>query len=270
MEAKKILLADNDLTYRDMVQEFLALHGYQVQTASTPAEAAAVVEQECPDLAILDVRLQDNTNESDSSGIEFAKQLDARLPKIILTKFPSWRMVREALSPANGNGMPLAAAFLAKDQGLPLLLQAVESVIGSPKHEMRKVFLSYSAKDKPLAQKIQATIESLGLEVWEADREIFPGDNWAEKTAQALKESDAMVVLLSPTSVESSNVQNDMEYALFNRRYERRLIPVVVGDPQQIPQNKIPWVLKRTMINLPENGRSEDLDQIVKALQAAA
>ena len=270
MEAKKILLVDRNPDYRDTVQEFLEQRGYQVLTASTPEEAIAVMEREYMDLAILDVRLRDSENEKDISGLLLAKQLDSALPKIILTAYPTYEVAREVLSSADGHGTSLATSFLAKQEGLPDLLKAIESVIGLPRRNLQKVFLSYSPKDKTLAQKIQATIEGSGLEVWEADHEIFPGDNWAEKTAQALKESDAMVVLLSPSSVESSNVRNDMEYALFNRRYERRLIPVVVGDPQQIPKNKIPWLLQGTTINLLENGRSEELDQIVKALRAAA
>ena len=43
---------------------------------------------------------------------------------------------------------------------------------------------------------------------------MLPGHNWAAKVAQALDESQAMVVLLTLAAVNSPNVRREMEYAL--------------------------------------------------------
>ncbi len=267
METKKILLVDNDPDYRETVQEFLERKGYQVLVASSLEEAITTAGQKYLDLAIFDVRLQDDADEKDLSGLVFAKQLDDTLPKIILTAYleVTVDLVRELLSPANGSNVSLCS----KREGLESLLRAVEAVIGPPARDELKVFLSYSPSDKTLALKIQARLKDSDLDVWYADREIFPGDNWAKIRGKALEESNAMVVLLSPDSLD--DVKKDIEYALGNRAYEHRLIPVLVGDPKQIPQNKIPWILRRlNMITLPNNGQGEDLNQIVAALKAAA
>ncbi len=270
MEAQQILLADSDTTYRNTVQQLLERSGYQVLAVADAAAARALLGREYMDLAILEVRLQDTADAQDKSGLQLARELGAALPKLIVTGYLTPQLVREALAQTE-NGTALAVDVLDKAEGLANLLKAVEAAIGPPQRALRRVFLSYSTKDKLLARKIQATLKGSGLEVWEADNEIFPGDNWAEKMGHALKKSDAMVVLLSPASVESLNVKNDIEYALFNRSFEHRLIPVLVGDPQQIPPNKYPWILRRMkMINLPDNGHSEDLEQIVTALKAAA
>ena len=155
---------------------------------------------------------------------------------------------------------------------MEVLLATIKRVISETqrKDDKMQVFLSYSQKDEPLARRMMATLEQAGLGVWDAKREILPGDNWGEKVGKRLKESDAMVVLLSPDSVDSLNVKRDIEYALVNRAFEQRLIPVLVGDPQQIPPEKIPGILRRlNMVSLPGNGHTEDLNQVVAALQAA-
>lgn len=135
-----------------------------------------------------------------------------------------------------------------------------------------KVFISHVHNDEALAQKIVEILEEAGLEVWDDTREILPGDNWAEQVAQALKESEAMVVLLTPEATRSRWVRREIEYALGEERYSKRLIPVLVGDPADFPQEAIPWILWRLqMIKLSEYDKEEEgIRQIVQTLLEAA
>ena len=135
-----------------------------------------------------------------------------------------------------------------------------------------KVYLSHAYKDADLAKKVATVLKADGLNVWNVEDEILPGDNWAEKTSQALKESEAMVVLLTPEALESRNVRWEIDYALGEESYSHRLIPVIVGNPENLPDEKFPWILKRLhMITLPEQGRNEDdIKQIAEALKAKA
>lgn len=135
-----------------------------------------------------------------------------------------------------------------------------------------KVFLSYAHNDSSLAKKIASALETKGFDVWNAETEILPGDNFAEKISDALKESDAMVVLLSPASLESNNVQWEIGYALGNKSYNRRVIPVLVGSEENISAESIPWILRKLqMIRLskPEQAE-EEINQISEALKLAA
>jgi hypothetical protein len=135
-----------------------------------------------------------------------------------------------------------------------------------------KVFISHDARDAPLAQKVATVLREAGFkDVWD-DRSILPGDNWAEKISEALKESEAMVVLLTPESLESSIVNWEIGFALGKESYDKRLIPVIVGSPEKLPEHRIPWILRRLkMINLPEQGKdSESLKQIASALKEVA
>lgn len=138
--------------------------------------------------------------------------------------------------------------------------------------EAVKVFISHDPKDFSLAEKVASVLQEAGFkDVWDY-RRILPGDNWAEKTSQALKESIAMVVLLTPDSLESSIVSWDIGFALGEESYEERLIPVIVGNPEQMPEEKIPWILRRLkLIMLPEQGRdAESLKQIALAVKEVA
>ena len=134
-----------------------------------------------------------------------------------------------------------------------------------------KVFISHSHETKALAKKLGEALKRAGLEAWN-DEEILPGDNWAQKIAQALEESQAMVVLLSPDSLDSTMVRREIEYALSTKHFNKRLIPVLVGSEDDLPLEKLPWILNHlNVIKLPAYGRQEEgIDRITQALQAVA
>ncbi len=135
-----------------------------------------------------------------------------------------------------------------------------------------KVFLSYAYKDEFLAKRITSALIKNGLDVWNAEAEILPGDNFAEKISDALKDSDAMVALISPESLKSKNVQWEIEYALGNKSYSNRVIPVLVGSEESLSSESIPWILRRLqMIRVakPEQA-DEEINQITEALKLAA
>ena len=135
-----------------------------------------------------------------------------------------------------------------------------------------KVFISHAYTDDPFVRKVAAGLEEVGLEVWDATREILPGDNWADKIAQALQESEAMVVLLTPDALLSSPVRWDIQYALGEQNYRNRLIPVLIGDPENLPKENVPWILRRLqMIDMNEYVEEEEgINQIAQALLEAA
>ena len=108
-----------------------------------------------------------------------------------------------------------------------------------------KVFISHSHKDSALAARISRALRKDGLEVWDPDADVFPGDNWAEKAARALEESHAMVLLLTPAAVNSPYVRREIEYALGAKRYSNRLIPVAIGAREELPADSIPWIVRR-------------------------
>jgi CheY-like chemotaxis protein len=126
-----ILFADNNSRFVKVRKEFLEQKGYRVIAANNPTEAKEILRKERVDLAILDIRMVDDTDERDISGLNLAKETARDMPKIILTGFPTWEAVREALGP-DLNGVPPAADFISKEEGVEAMLRAVELTLRRP------------------------------------------------------------------------------------------------------------------------------------------
>ncbi len=133
-----------------------------------------------------------------------------------------------------------------------------------------KVFISHASTDAKLANRVAHFLREAGFQVWD-DTQIFPGDNWGENLAEALRESNAMVVLWTPDALRSSNIGHEISYALGRKNYKGRLISVIAAPPEQLPKEEIPWILhKLPMFYLPDPERDEDgLRRIAQALQEA-
>lgn len=125
MLKKTILLVDNNPDFLETRGEFLTQHGYRVCLASCPAEALALFQREVVDLGVFDLRLQNDNDPKDYSGVCLARKVAPYIPVIILTEHPNVPAVRLALG-LNHEGMAVAVDFVAKMEGLDALLQAVE------------------------------------------------------------------------------------------------------------------------------------------------
>lgn len=126
MVVRNVLFADNDPDFLNTRAEFLEQAGYRVLKADTLEQARQRLAEARLHLAILDIRMEDDDDEKDVSGLSLAKDLAFRpVPKIMLTGFPSYQAVREALGPAL-DGMPPAVDYLSKQEGPEALIQAVE------------------------------------------------------------------------------------------------------------------------------------------------
>jgi DNA-binding response OmpR family regulator len=122
--SKIILIADNNPDYLRTVKQFFEVEGFTVRTAEDPTEARRVLETEPIDLTILDVRLENNQDEKDLSGLKLAMEVRPDVPKILLTDYPEWKDVRVGLSPTD-EGKPPAVDYIAKEEGPEALLRAV-------------------------------------------------------------------------------------------------------------------------------------------------
>jgi DNA-binding response OmpR family regulator len=129
MHRIQILLADNDKDFLNTRAEFLQNAGFRVLTASSPQEAEHILETARIHVAVLDIRLTNDGDERDTSGLTLAKKDDFRtVPKIILTGYPSYQYVREVLGPAV-EGLPPAIDFLAKSEGAEAMIAAVKKAV---------------------------------------------------------------------------------------------------------------------------------------------
>jgi len=146
-----ILFADNDADFLKTRAEFLRQEGYHVIEAANSTEARQRLEAGGIDLAILDIRLEDDDDEQDVSGLWLAKEtaekvptivtsgfMEQMVPKIILTGFPSYENVREALSPKVG-GLPPAVDFVVKQEGPEALLAAIRRALSASERRQAEI-----------------------------------------------------------------------------------------------------------------------------------
>ena len=146
MSKPKILIADNVESVAKTYAEYLGLYGYQVKQVTTPEECQQVLDEERIHLAIFDLRMRDDSDEKDISGLTLAQQSNPRIPKIILTAFPSWEMVRESLR-LGENGLPPAVDFASKLSGLPDFLQGVQKVFAQNVRINWELNIDWKARD---------------------------------------------------------------------------------------------------------------------------
>lgn len=79
------------------------------------------------------------------------------------------------------------------------------------------VFISHSSKDANIAKAICNTLESNGIRVWIAPRDIMPGSDWAESINNAIESSKAMVLVFSEYSNDSVQVAKELNLAVNNK-----------------------------------------------------
>jgi len=92
-----LLLADNTKLRADSISSFLKDKGYKVITTYNIWDTMDKLRGGEVDIAIIDMRLVNDEDKDDYSGINIARMFEAEIPKIIMTKFPDHEAVRKAL-----------------------------------------------------------------------------------------------------------------------------------------------------------------------------
>jgi TIR domain len=90
--------------------------------------------------------------------------------------------------------------------------------------ETRSAFFSYSRQDSEFALKLAKDLKDRGAMVWLDQLDIAPGQHWDSAVEQALANCPDMLLVLSPASVASDNVMDEVSFALDEHKL---LIPVL-------------------------------------------
>ena len=89
-------------------------------------------------------------------------------------------------------------------------------------------FISYSSQDHDVALQLKADLEKRGWPVWMDQGHIQTGVRWDNTIRDAIRQSLAILYLVSPDSRASSNVANELDMAA---AYERPILPLwIKGD----------------------------------------
>lgn len=64
------------------------------------------------------------------------------------------------------------------------------------------IFISYSSKDIDFAEELTKVLQSLGTKIWIDQNGIELGERWDNAIEEALDNSNTLMLLISPTSIE--------------------------------------------------------------------
>lgn len=91
------------------------------------------------------------------------------------------------------------------------------------------VFVAYDVRDKEYAHLFSRRLESHGIKKWMAPDSIEPGARWGVAIVDAIVDSTAIVVIMTPRSASSQAVQQEV---LVAEREGIRVFPILLaGEP---------------------------------------
>lgn len=76
-----------------------------------------------------------------------------------------------------------------------------------------QIFISYSIKDKEVADAICASLEEAGRKCWITPRDVLPGSDWSEAIIDAISQSRLMVLVYSDSANRSVQIKREVERA---------------------------------------------------------
>jgi hypothetical protein len=89
------------------------------------------------------------------------------------------------------------------------------------------VFISYSMKDKPVADAVCAALEAQGTRCWIAPRDVLPGMDWGGSIINAISQSRVMILIFSSNANKSTQIKREVNQAI---EKEVPVIPFRIED----------------------------------------
>lgn len=110
---------------------------------------------------------------------------------------------------------------------------------------MREVFLSHASQDHDQASRLRDVLVAHDVPVWFSPKHIKGAQQWQKEIGAALKRCDWFMLMLTPHAVNSMWVERELSYALIEKRYQNRIIPLLFNP---CDYEKLPWVLPQLQI----------------------
>ena len=97
-------------------------------------------------------------------------------------------------------------------------------------------FISYSRANSDFAVRLAKDLKAAGYDVWLDQLDIPTGARWDDELQKALDACNSFLIILSPESIESENVKDEIGYAIDKGKH---ILPVM------IKQCEVPFRLRR-------------------------
>ena len=142
----------------------------------------------------------------------------------------------------------------------------------------KKVFLSYTVKDKDAVENLKKALEEISnVSCWYDNREIIAGDNFKTEIAKNIKSADLFIPLISENSllhkdgyvqIEWFTADNVNTFRKIDGRTDKYLMPVVIDETNPYNEN-VPKYFSELSIGKVPSGipSAEFINQIRETLK---
>src|ERR1035438_9736116 len=93
------------------------------------------------------------------------------------------------------------------------------------------IFFSYSRVDSAFVLKLAKDLRDAGFNIWLDQLDIRPGNRWDDSIQAALNQSGTLIVVLSPSSVASENVMDEVAFAIGDKKNVIPLLLIACKPP---------------------------------------
>jgi len=145
------------------------------------------------------------------------------------------------------------------------------------RHRIRRpkeVFLSHAHGDRRFLSRLAAVLRSHGIPYWYSKTHLAGAQQWHDEIGRALARCDWFLVVLSPQATKSEWVKRELVFALNERRYRGKIVPVLL---RSCDYNRLSWTLGEFQmvdfrINFEEGFRKllKMWGQVYRGLESAA
>src|ERR671939_1443897 len=133
---------------------------------------------------------------------------------------------------------------------------------------MSYVFISHVEEDADTARELAGGLEEAGYTAWFYERDSLPGPPYVTQILEAIAQSTVMIVLLSPATLGSWQVDREIFQAF---ETEKPMIPLLIGITyQELRNRRREWVLMfgaATSLSIPPDGISAIMPRLIQGLK---
>jgi hypothetical protein len=119
------------------------------------------------------------------------------------------------------------------------------------------IFFSYSRDDSEFVLNLAKNLRQSGANIWLDQLDIKPGTRWDKSIETALENSNTLLVILTKKSVESTNVMDEVSFAL---EENKTVVPVLLEECD------IPFRLRRLQFADFSKDQNKGLKTLAEAL----
>jgi TIR domain len=138
---------------------------------------------------------------------------------------------------------------------------SVDSATSSIGAYMAHVFISYSSKNRDYALKLARKLRDEGIEAWIDNAGIRSGDDWSQSIFAALRAASAVIVIMTPASLDSEWVRREV---LLATETKKRIFPILLAGERWDMLVHLQYVDVRDSGALPPKAFFEELRVVLQ------